>query len=413
VQIFDMHTLAVASQVPADPNATCRHVAAFADRNRLLVAAQKSTEIRQIDLNEDAKTLTWQAAGPMQVDALFVARNGSHSLSGCLGRFELWSHEDATARQLFELQRTPAGAKLNQRAAALNSDGSVLLVAERPGNNRVDSALLLVDGATGAFRHTYPGHSGELCAADFTPDDQYAVSADRAGTVKIWAIPPATDRDRSAAEWALRKGGELTIEWKRNGRTEQIAAGGNLPEQPFYVRKILLGGNKAVSDDEMQHVSGLVRLSTLNLCDTSITDAGLAAMVGLPSLTRLELAGVRMTDAANETLVHCRSLAHLELSRTGNTNDGVAALLSLPTLRHLSLNETAIDDGAMPLLRRLDDLATLYVARTRITDKGVLNLKALRHLGYLDCTGTKVTAEALNSLRNDLPGLQIKSDTAP
>jgi uncharacterized membrane protein len=93
----------------------------------------------------------------------------------------------------------------------------------------------------------------------------------------------------------------------------------------------------------------------LNLADTALDDAGLAAIGTLPAVTHLRLARNRLTDGS------------------------LAALAALPSLTHLNLYANGnVTDAGLALLAASDSLRELYVWQTGASAEGVAQLRAGR-----------------------------------
>ena len=102
------------------------------------------------------------------------------------------------------------------------------------------------------------------------------------------------DLDRRAAEWVLSVGGkmDLMVDGEHYGDPE-----GKLPQKPFHVTLVNLGGNPYVTDAGLANLAGLSQLHTLLLERTPITDAGLAHVADLQSLRVLNVQGTLVGDA--------------------------------------------------------------------------------------------------------------------
>jgi uncharacterized membrane protein len=89
----------------------------------------------------------------------------------------------------------------------------------------------------------------------------------------------------------------------------------------------------------------------LNLTDTALDDADLAAIGALPAVTHLRLARNELTDAGLAALAGAPQLAHLNLyGNRGITDRGIAALSAITTLREVYLWGTGVSlDGATKL----------------------------------------------------------------
>ncbi|MCA9189096.1 MAG: hypothetical protein R3E01_22790 [Pirellulaceae bacterium] len=109
----------------------------------------------------------------------------------------------------------------------------------------------------------------------------------------------------------------------------------------------------------------------LNLNGTSITDAGLDAIVGNDKLIELRLRGTQITDWGIAKLAGCPALQRLDLSRTAITAQAIETLVVFDRLQRLDLSETAIGDAGVLQLQRLDNLAELTLTRFEYSD-GVL-----------------------------------------
>ena len=166
-----------------------------------------------------------------------------------------------------------------------------------------------------------------------------------------------------------------------------------------------------MTDTDLAHVSDLTRLNVLsiisvysdNRSNSSITDAGLAALEPLRGLERLQLDGTRVTTAG---LNHLRSMTRLEsLSLYGSDVTSLAPLSHLVGLKNLNLNQTPItDDGLAPILGSRG-LTHLDLQGSRIGDPTLSNLSGLTSLQRLDVARTHVTTQGLT--RAARPGLTI------
>ena len=94
--------------------------------------------------------------------------------------------------------------------------------------------------------------------------------------------------------------------------------------------------NTRVTDAGLQHVAGLNNLTKLNLWGTLVTDVGLQHVAGLNSLTTLNLGDTRVTDAGLQHVAGLNSLTLLDLKGTSVTNAGLAHVAGLNRLTSLS-----------------------------------------------------------------------------
>jgi len=95
----------------------------------------------------------------------------------------------------------------------------------------------------------------------------------------------------------------------------------------------VLGLGPSASDKELEHWTGLTKLSFLDLSNTQVTDAGLAHLKGLTNLSFLSLSNTQVTDAGLAHLKGLTNLSFLSLERTRVTDAGLKELKrALPSL---------------------------------------------------------------------------------
>jgi hypothetical protein len=88
----------------------------------------------------------------------------------------------------------------------------------------------------------------------------------------------------------------------------------------------------------------------LDLGDTSVTDAGLAALGPMRRLRRLHLDELGITDGGLALLTHLTQLEYLNLRGTSVTDKGMPQLHALPRLRSLYVWQTAVTPAAVQAL---------------------------------------------------------------
>jgi uncharacterized membrane protein/mono/diheme cytochrome c family protein len=92
------------------------------------------------------------------------------------------------------------------------------------------------------------------------------------------------------------------------------------------------------------------------------------------------------------------ALRWLDLGETSVTDAGLAAVGSMTNLRRLHLDRTAISDAGLPHLAPLAQLEALNLHATSVTNAGLVALEALPRLRSLYLWQTKVTPEAVAKL---------------
>jgi hypothetical protein len=364
------------------------------------------------DLSIGTSVAKWIPFGKFPIDTILVSRTGSISLTGALNQFHLWDHEESPPKPLRDQLSAESRTTFAQSVAALNSDGTRVLLAEF-GPPSAPQDLCLLESANGHILQRFSFPCAALRSANFLPDDRVAISSDNNGSVRIWMLPSPVDFDRLAAEWVLSKGGGLGIELKRNHQKSRINPARQLPAEPFYVLDVNLENIKGIPEPEFARLSGLARLYQLKLEKTGITDFGLSQIKGLPVLRALYLNDTLITDKALDQVARFRLLGTLSLQRTQVTDAGVLKLLALTSLQNLHLNFTSVGDTALAYLPHLQTLQTLALQSTRVSDKGIEKLAPLGRLVSLNCYNTHVTAEGAKALEGQIPLLKVEFGPAP
>ena len=181
-----------------------------------------------------------------------------------------------------------------------------------------------------------------------------------------------------------------------------------------------------MTDDELAVLKKLPRIKDLTLCNTKVTDVGLANLTDLrqlsrlhligcfsdtglehverlPRLRELSLRGTRVTDDGLKRLQGFARLQHLDLSRTQVTDAGLQHLERFTELQHLDLSDTRVTDTGLEHLTQLKQLRTLDLHDTKVTDAGLRHLDCLRELSELWLEGTRTTDSGMAELRKTLP----------
>lgn len=122
-----------------------------------------------------------------------------------------------------------------------------------------------------------------------------------------------------------------------------------LPEGGWEVEFQLRG--QALADVDLEVVTRLGSIVSLNLRDTQVTSAGLVHLDKLKKLKRLHLERTRIND------------------------DGIQHLSNLHNLEYLNLYGTKVSDAALKHLTGLHRLSKLFVWQTRVTQAGADKLK--------------------------------------
>ncbi len=168
-----------------------------------------------------------------------------------------------------------------------------------------------------------------------------------------------------------------------------------------------------LSDAGLEHLAGLTQLTSLNLYYCSqLTDASLQHLKALIQLTSLNLREwYQLTDAGLQHLAGLTQLTSLNLYECYQLTDaGLEHLADLTQLKSLDLYECSqLTDEGLRYLKGLTQLTTLNLSGCdQITDAGLRYLEGLSQLKTLNLgNSTKVTVEAKEKLKRQIPGLSI------
>jgi hypothetical protein len=150
-------------------------------------------------------------------------------------------------------------------------------------------------------------------------------------------------------------------------------------ERPIVAAIERLGGTVRVDEADPDRP-----VVAVDLTCTDCTNADLERLSGLTRLRTLNLGGTRITDA------------------------GLADLKGQTGLEELYLLATPLTDAGLDHLRGLTGLRILDLSATRVTDRGLEHLKGLTGLRTLNLAATRVTPRAIWTLRAALPDLEIQ-----
>ena len=176
----------------------------------------------------------------------------------------------------------------------------------------------------------------------------------------------------------------------------------------------------SATDDDLQQLSQLSKLTSVRLNETQITDAGMETIGLLSNLTNLDLRGCGVSNTGMAHLVALSKLRALRLSgENGRTtvDDGALAdiakltnlkallldhlwvgenlpdLAPLQNLEELYLAKTLIDDTSLAALQQHPKLKKIRISQTQITDAGIEQLTALTNLTDLDLSENSVISD--------------------
>jgi internalin A len=133
-----------------------------------------------------------------------------------------------------------------------------------------------------------------------------------------------------------------------------------------------------ITDASAATISRMKHLDFLQLNATNVSDEFLEHLDALPKLSNLGLRGTRVTGAGMKFLVRHPNLKELDVYETAVDDDGVAALVECQKLTFLGLSSTKISKDVFGYLDKLPNLATVDLNANRvITNDGVLGFNKL------------------------------------
>ena len=147
-----------------------------------------------------------------------------------------------------------------------------------------------------------------------------------------------------------------------------------------------------INDIDLERLTGLDSLESLELAQTHVTDSALAILATLPSLRELDLFFCEhITDSGASQIRRAPALERLNVRGTKISDSGVKFLTELKHLRTLDIGITEIGDPSIELLEAMPQLEALAIGGNRIGEAGIASLKALKRLRHLDLAGAQVT----------------------
>jgi serine/threonine protein kinase/formylglycine-generating enzyme required for sulfatase activity/uncharacterized membrane protein len=153
--------------------------------------------------------------------------------------------------------------------------------------------------------------------------------------------------------------------------------------------------NTKVTDAGMATFNDCTNLQRLYLWNTNLTDAGLAHFKDCKNLTSLSLGRTRVSDAGLIHFMDCKALRALYLDGTKVGDAGLAHFKDCKNLREVNLWGTNLTDAGLAHFKDCKNLTSLNLSKTRVSDEGLIHFKDCRNLSRLYLQGTKVSDAGL------------------
>jgi hypothetical protein len=142
-----------------------------------------------------------------------------------------------------------------------------------------------------------------------------------------------------------------------------------------------------VGDSALEHLAGLLRLRSVLLNETGVTDAGMATVGKVATLQNVDLRGCTISNAGLEPLAALSELKALRLSgESGATlvdDDGMKHVAKMKNLKALLLDFLWISEAGLEQLAGLDKLEELYLAKTLVGDDALATMSQFPRLKKL------------------------------
>lgn len=163
----------------------------------------------------------------------------------------------------------------------------------------------------------------------------------------------------------------IEVFFPEHANDDDLAILKNLP----YLTTVELSDSK-ITNAGLQQLEGLAQLRVLRLDNTTIDDDGFIHLSKLSSIIGLNLSGTRIGDRGVEIICGLQSLRHLELKGTQLTDRGAKHLAKLKNLDgFLDLSHTKLTDASIPILRQLTKLTVLRLYATNLSTQGIEELR--------------------------------------
>jgi Leucine-rich repeat (LRR) protein len=232
-----------------------------------------------------------------------------------------------------------------------------------------------------------------LCGCD-GDDSSSSGSGSTVIVTSSGALPPMPD-DTAAVE-ALKK---LATSMRQNGDGLIIEVNfrdAEVTDEAMQhlsglrrVESILFNDTAAITDAALEPIGKLATLRNLDLRGCPVSNAGMAHLKGLKKLKALRLSGKSgATTVDDEGFEHISALNGLKVLAAdflfGDMAAGISRLDGVSNLEELYLAGTTFDDEAAALLTRFPKLRQLRVSQSQLSDQGLEHLAKLKSLTVLD-----------------------------
>lgn len=151
-----------------------------------------------------------------------------------------------------------------------------------------------------------------------------------------------------------------------------------------------------LNDDDLTTISMLpLQELHMNSC-SGFSEKGIESLQQLVNLGSLNLNESKVTDASVAALSKLKNLTVLTVGYTQLSDDGVTRLAdALPALQHFNISQLPITDEAVQRLSKHQNLAVVVLYDTKVTDAAIDNLLQFDHLEWLLIANTRISEAGL------------------
>jgi len=146
-----------------------------------------------------------------------------------------------------------------------------------------------------------------------------------------------------------------------------------------------------LDDAMMEKITGQNSLKELRVADTSLTNAGCAAIGKLVSIRELHINQNRISDQGLEKLGTLTRLEELFIGDCNIDGSGFEAFQKPLSLKRLDMERSALSDESGEWIGRFKNLETLYLYQTKVTDQWLRNVGGLPKVTWLNLSGSQIT----------------------
>jgi WD40 repeat protein len=167
--------------------------------------------------------------------------------------------------------------------------------------------------------------------------------------------------------------------------------------------------NSQLSNSALTALANHPSLTSLGIQGTQVTGNGLLTVTTLPILDTLLLDPRMVDEAGIQHLANCRSLTSLVLSSA--TDEVLARVAQLRSLDNLSVSDTLeLSRTGLAAFAGLSRPTKLHLRGANISDGWIDDFSKLQQLRTLTLDGVGFSAEGIERLKRELPGVAIHVD---